>query len=119
MQGFRRLQVWKKSHQLTLDTYHSTAAFPRQEVFGLTSQMRRAAVSVGGNIAEGCARSGDREFAHFLHIALGSASELEYYLLLAHDLAFLVDRDYGRLADEVSQVKRMLAGLVHKLRAES
>ena len=86
MQSFRNLRVWEKSHQLTLDVYTSSKAFPRDEMFGLTSQMRRASASIGMNIAEGCCRKGDTEMARFLQIAMGSASELEYQFLLAHDL---------------------------------
>ena len=86
MQSFRNLQVWQKSHRLTLDVYAASKVFPRDEIFGLTSQMRRASASIGMNIAEGCCRKGDAEMARFLQIAMGSASELEYQFLLAHDL---------------------------------
>jgi four helix bundle protein len=92
---------------------------PRDEAYGLTSQMRRASVSIGANIAEGSCRKGDVEFSRFLHIAMGSASELEYHLLLAHDLKMLEKSDYERLSTETVEVKRMLASLAQKLRAES
>jgi four helix bundle protein len=89
MQDFRKLKVWGKVHAVTLHVYRCTAVFPRNEMFGLTSQMRRAAASMGANVAEGCGRDGDPELARFLQIAMGSASELEYHLLLARDLQLL------------------------------
>jgi len=85
VQSFRNLRVWEKSHRLTLDVYSLSKAFPRDEMYGLSSQMRRASASIGMNIAEGCCRKGDIEMARFLQISMGSASELEYQLLLAHD----------------------------------
>ena len=91
MQSFRNLRVWEKSHSLTLCVYASSRAFPREEMYGLTSQMRRSSASIGMNIAEGCCRKGDVEMGRFLQIAIGSASELEYQLLLAHDLHYLCD----------------------------
>jgi four helix bundle protein len=118
LQSFRNLKVWEKAHVLTLDIYRSSKLFPRDEMYGLTSQMRRASASIGANIAEGTCRSGDCEFGRFLQIAMGSASELEYHLLLAHDLELLRSLDYQRLFGEVVEVKRMLASLIHKLRAD-
>ncbi|HEY4902835.1 MAG TPA: four helix bundle protein [Candidatus Sulfotelmatobacter sp.] len=118
MQSFRNLKVWEKAHVLTLDVYRSSKSFPRDEIYGLTSQMRRAAVSVGANIAEGSCRRGDVDFARFLQIAVGSASELEYHLLLARDLELLRSSDYQRLSDGAVEVKRMLASLMQKLRAD-
>ncbi len=100
MQDFRHLKVWEKAHSLTLDVYESSKPFPREEIFGLTSQMRRCSASIGANIAEGTCRKGDIEFGRFLQIAMGSASELEYHLLLAKDLDLLKDADYERLAGE-------------------
>lgn len=119
MQNFRNLKVWEKAHHLTLDVYESSAAFPREEIYGLTSQMRRSSASIGANIAEGCCRKGDCELGRFLQIAMGSASEIEYHLLLAHDLAMLKLIEYGRLVGEVIEVKKMLAALIHRLRADS
>ena len=109
MQDFRQLKVWKRAHELTLAVYCVTAAFPKDELYGLTSQVRRSAASIPANIAEGCGRSGDAEFARFLHIAMGSASELDYHLLLAKDLSFLSPAEYDELAGSVAEVKRMLA----------
>lgn len=119
MQDFRQLKVWEKAHVLTLDIYRSSADFPREEIYGLTSQMRRAAVSIGANIAEGACRGGDPDFARFLQIAFGSASELEYHCLLASELQMLEGVDYQRLTAETTEVKRMLAVLIQKLRADS
>ena len=119
MQSSRNLKVWEKAHFLTLDVYRSSKPFPRDEMYGLTSQMRRASASIGANIAEGTCRRGDCEFGRFLQIAIGSASELEYHLLLARDLALLKSLDYQRLAEEVVEVKRMRSSLIHKLRAVS
>jgi four helix bundle protein len=119
LQSFRNLKVWERSHALTLDVYKSSMSFPREEMYGLTSQMRRSSASIGANIAEGSCRKGDSDFGRFLQIAMGSASELEYHLLLARDLELLKSLDYQRLSAGVSEVKRMLASLIHKLRAES
>jgi four helix bundle protein len=119
MQSFKNLKVWEKAYILTLDVYRSSNLFPRDELYGLTSQMRRASASIGANIAEGSCRKGDCEFGRFLQIAIGSASELEYHLLLARDLTILKSQDYQRLTEEVIEVKRMLASLIHKLRADS
>jgi four helix bundle protein len=115
MQSFRNLKVWEKAHVLTLDVYTSSRSFPREELYGLTSQMRRSAASIGANIAEGCCRKGDCEMGRFLQIAMGSASELEYHLLLAHDLGLLGKPDHQRLENEVIEVKRMLASLIRSL----
>ncbi len=117
MQSFRSLRVWEKSHRLTLDVYSFSKVFPREELYGLTSQMRRASASIGMNIAEGCCRKGSAEMARFLQIAAGSASELEYQLLLAHDLEYLQNPEYERLAAQTVEVKRMLSSLMQKVKA--
>jgi len=119
VQDFRNLKVWDKAHALTLDVYKASKSFPREEMYGFTSQMRRASVSIGANIAEGARRKGDVDFARFLQIAVGSASELEYHLLLARDLQLMGSSDYRRLSAEAVKVKRMLASLMQKLRADS
>jgi four helix bundle protein len=119
MQPFRRLVVWQKAHALTLTVYETTAAFPQGERYGLTSQVRRSAASVCANLAEGCGRRGGRDFARFVQIALGSASELEYHLLLAADLGFIPADGYAQLDGAVTEVKRMLTGLAKKLTADS
>jgi four helix bundle protein len=119
MRDFRELKVWEKAHTLTLAVYQTTTRFPREELYGLTSQIRRCCASIPANIAEGCGRGGTAEFAHFLQVALGSASELDYHLLLARDLHLLDEAKYGALATETSEVKRMLTTFIQKLRAES
>jgi len=119
MQGFRRLNVWEKAHKLTLEVYKGTASFPKEELYALTSQLKRAASSVAANIAEGCGRGSDADFARFLQIAMGSASELEYHLLLARDLKFLSESDYQRLETGTTEVKRMLAALIRKTRGSA
>jgi four helix bundle protein len=117
MQDFRKLEVWKRNHALTLGVYQATRAFPREELFGLTSQMRRAAVSVGSNIAEGCCRGSDADFARFLQIGLGSAGELENLILVASDLHLLRPPNASQLDADVTTIKRMLSGLVRRLRS--
>lgn len=118
MKSFRDLKVWEKSHELALAAYDATANFPKQEMFGLVSQIRRCAISIPANIAEGCGRRGNGEFHRFLQIAMGSASELEYHLLLSRDLKFLDGQRYISLNDGVEEVKRMLASLVRKVDEE-
>ena len=115
MQDFRNLDVWQKAHQLTLDVYRVSKQFPDDERFGLTSQIRRSSSSIGTNLAEGCGRGSDADFARFVQIAMGSASEVEYQLLLATDLKFLGDDLHLKLQDDVSRIKRMLTSLLRTL----
>ncbi len=112
------MKVWEKAHQLTLSVYRATRTFPKEELYGLTSQIRRASASIPANVAEGCGRGGDAEFARFLQIAMGSASELEYHLLLVHDLNLLEAKEYETLAEKVIEVKRMLTSFLQKLKAD-
>jgi len=119
MKDFKELEVWVKAHQLTLAVYEATQTFPRDELYGLTRQIRRSCASIPANIAEGCGRSGDAELARFLQIAMGSASELEYHILLARDLSLLNSLAYDHLASDVTVVKRMLASFIKKLKAVS
>jgi len=118
VKDFRDLKVWEKSHEIALASYATTANFPKHEVFGIVAQIRRAASSIGANIAEGCGRGGNAEFQRFLQMAMGSASELEYHFLLARDLGFLGTEAYEQLQAKVVEVKRMLAGLIRKVDAE-
>jgi four helix bundle protein len=115
MKDFKELKVWEKAHALTLQVYQETRSFPREETYGLTSQVRRAAASVAANIVEGCGRRSDGEFSRFLQIARGSASELEYHLLLARDLHFLNEATFDMLDAKVVEVERMLTGLVKRV----
>ena len=119
MKDFRELKVWQKAHELTLDVYGATGRFPREELYGLTSQIRRSAASVAANLAEGCGRRGDAELSRFCSMALGSASELEYHLLLAKDLKLLRPGVHEELGQRTTEVKRMLTVLIQKLKAES
>lgn len=119
MQDFFRLKVWQKAHQLVLDVYKVARCLPREEMYGLTSQLRRSCVSVAANIAEGCGRRGDPDFARFLQIAMGSAKETQYCLLLARDLGFVCGDDHDRLSKGAIDVQRMLSSLLSRLRATS
>ena len=114
MRDFKTLQVWDKAHRLTLAIYRVTGTFPKEELYGLTSQIRRACVSIPTNIAEGCGRNGDAELAYFCQIAMGSASELEYQLLLSRDLGFIGQADYDQLEPALIEVKRMLNSFIQK-----
>ncbi|TWT93670.1 four helix bundle protein [Neorhodopirellula pilleata] len=116
MKNFRELRVWEKSHEFVLALYSCTRQFPSEERYGLTSQIRRAAVSVPSNIAEGCGRSGDNELARFCDIAMGSASETEYQLLLAKDLGYLDHQTYQTLESQLISVRRMLNSFIRTLR---
>lgn len=99
--------------------YEATSRFPRDEVYGLRSQIRRSSVSIPTNIAEGCGRGSSDDFARFLHIAMGSASELEYLLFLAGDLGLLETEECDQLSSRVTEIKRMLTSLIQKLKADS
>ena len=118
MRPFRDLLVWQKAHALTLALYKVTRSFPRDEQYGLTAQLRRAAASVAANLAEGCGRRTPADFGRFVQIALGSASELEYHLVLAADLGFLTPDQHAQLDGCATEVKRMLTGLAKKLTAD-
>jgi four helix bundle protein len=115
MGDFKKLKVWRRSHDLTLAVYHCTMSFPDHERFGLTAQLRRAAASVPANIAEGCGRRTDNELARFLRISLGSATELEYHLLLAKDIGLLSPELHDSLSLSTSQIQGMLAQLERRL----
>jgi four helix bundle protein len=115
VKDFKELKVWEKAHALTIDVYRATRYFPREELYGLTTQLRRSAVSVGANIAEGCGRRSDGEFTRFLQIARGSASELEYELLLAKDLGLIAPTQYAALEQSIVEIERMLTTLVQRI----
>jgi four helix bundle protein len=118
MGDYKKLAVWEKSHQLTLQIYRVTAAFPKEEMYGLSSQIKRAAASIPANIAEGSGRGSDGELIRFLRTATGSACELEYHLLLAQELDFLDAASYGQINSQVIEVLRMLSGLIQSLSAQ-
>jgi four helix bundle protein len=117
LKDFKNLAVWQKCHSLSLGIYRLTADFPKEEMFGLTSQIRRACSSISANIAEGCGRDGDADFGRFLQIAMGSAVELENHLLLAHDLKMLEDLTFENLNSQLTSVKKMLISLIKKVKA--
>jgi four helix bundle protein len=115
VKDFKDLKVWTKAHALTLRIYEASPGFPREEVYGLTAQLRRAAISVAANIAEGCGRHSDGELTRFLNIARGSAAEVEYHLLLARDLGFLTATDYIELEPRIVEVQRMMTAFVQRI----
>lgn len=119
MRDFRELIVWERAHQLTLAVYSATRLFPKDEQFGLTSQLRRAAASIAASIAEGCGREGSREFLNFLRIAAGSASEVEYHLILARDLSYLNPDEHAKLTGFVREVKKMLYSFTERIRSDA
>lgn len=118
MRNYRDLEVWAKAHSLTLPLYRNSQKFPREEIYGVTSQLRRAAASIGANLAEGCGRRTNAEFARFVRIALGSASELDYHLLLSRDLGFLGDREFAQALKELTSVRKMLTSLLNRVQVE-
>jgi four helix bundle protein len=119
MQDFQNLNVWQKSHQVTLAIYAVTREYPREEMFGLTSQTRRAASSIPTNIAEGCGRGSDPDFKRFLHVAMGSACELQYHLILGRDLTYLQQSAWQSLTNQLTEVKRMLSALIQAVDGSS
>ncbi len=119
MQDFTKLGVWRKAHALTLDIYRETNGFPLDERFGLTSQLRRASMSIAANIAEGCGRYSARETARFFDIAMGSASEVQYHLMLARDLDYLSVSQYQQLQPRTGEIKKMLTPLINKLTTDN
>jgi four helix bundle protein len=117
VQDFSRLRVWQRAHELTLDVYRETTSMPQAERYGLTAQMRSAAVSIESNIAEGCGRSSRRDFARFLHHSTGSANELECQIRIAKDLGFVGADAAELLSDKRREVKQMLSALLARIRA--
>ena len=115
MQNYRDLEVWNRSHELTLDLYRDTATFPSAEKFGSTSQIRRCSASIGANIAEGCGRKSNGEMQRFLEIASGSASELDYHILLARDLGFLPAARYEEVVSALEILRRKLTALINRV----
>ncbi|MFL5727930.1 MAG: four helix bundle protein [Cytophagaceae bacterium] len=116
MQNYKELKVWQKSHSLTVDIYKESMHFPNSEIYGLISQIRRCAYSIPSNIAEGCGKRTQYDLANFLQIALGSANETEYFILLAKDLSYLNESCYLNLTEKVNEIKAMLINLIKKVR---
>jgi four helix bundle protein len=119
MRPHEKLEVWRRSVDLVIMIYRLTDSFPKEEKFGLTSQIRRAAVSVPANIAEGAGRESPKEFAHFLSNAQGSASELATELLIAHRLELLDEKGYGELSSELDNIGRMIFGLSQNVKSRT
>jgi four helix bundle protein len=117
MKDFRSLKVWNRAHALTMTIYQLTREFPKQEMYGLTSQIQRAAVSIPANIAEGCGKDSDAELKRYCLIAMGSSSELEYLLLLAHDLGYIQTNAYQSTSTELVETRKMLNAFIQKLKA--
>jgi four helix bundle protein len=116
VRNFEDLEVWRLAHTLTVDLHRLTKAFPRDEIFGLTSQIRRASGSIGANLAEGCGRWGEVELARYVQIAMGSASELHNHLRLARDLDYLAEADYQITLSALTSIRKMLTSLLQTLR---
>jgi four helix bundle protein len=115
MRNYRDLQVWNKAHALTLELYRISQRFPREEIYGITGQMRRAAVSIGANLAEGCGRRTSTELARFVRIAMGSASELDYHLLLCRDLGFMAADEFTNASTALIEVRKMLTSFLNSV----
>jgi four helix bundle protein len=118
MQDFHQLKAWEKEHAVVLEIYRATKRFPKEEIYGGTSQLRRSAASVPTTIAEGCGRGTQKELAQFLQVAMGSASEVEYLLVLAKNLNYLEEKSYNQFYENILAIKKMLASLVLKPRTE-
>lgn len=116
MQDFRNLKFWGKAHSLVIELYSETKKFPKDEMFALTSQLRRAVASVPTNIAEGCGRETEADFKRFLVIAMGSASEVEYLLLLSKDLNYLSLEKYKKFNDQIVEIKKMISTYINKIK---
>lgn len=115
MRDYKKYIVWQKSHELVLEIYKTSRNFPKDELFGLTSQMKRSSSSIPTNIAEGCGRNSDKDFCRFLYIAFGSANELEYQIILSIDLKFIEIENGQKLLFQIEEIKKMLNGLITKL----
>lgn len=119
MQNYKDLKVWEKAHLFTLTVYEVTKGFPKEEIYSLTNQLRRAASSIPANIAEGCGKNSQPEFAHYLNIALGSANESEYFLILSKDLNYLPVENFENLFTLINEIKAMLISLITKVRSKT
>jgi len=117
MQDYKKLTVWKRAHELTFSVYRVSSKFPKEELYGLTSQIRRACISISSNIAEGCGKDSGAELNRFLQIALGSAFEVEDQLLLSKELSFLESAEYEELNMHVIEIKKMLTALIEKIKS--
>ena len=119
MRDFQQLEFWQRSHKLTLQVYNLTRSFPKEEIYGLISQMRRSASSVSTNIAEGCGRNSSMELKRFLIIVAGSTSELQYQFILSKDLGYITELIFKELFDEILQIRKMIYSYCERLKADS
>ena len=117
MQNYKELKVWDRAHQLTLKVYEMSKKFPKEELYSLINQLRRCVSAIPANIAEGCGKNSQKDFVNFLNIALGSANEAEYFLLLSKDLDYLPGEEHLTLNDNINEIKAMLISLIHKVRS--
>ena len=116
MQNYKDLKVWEKAHHFTLEVYKVSEKFPKQEIYGLTNQLRRASSPIAANIAEGCGKNTKLDFANYLNISLGSSNEAEYFILLAKDLCYMSVDEHEILKKEINEIKAMLIALIGKVR---
>ena len=119
MQNYKDLKVWEKAHHFTLSLYEVSKSFPKDELYSLTNQLRRSASSIPANIAEGCGKNTQPEFAHYLNISLGSANESEYFLILSKDLKYLPQEKFDILFTIINEIKAMLISLINKVRSKT
>jgi len=119
MRKYETLKFWQKTHKLTLFIYKITSTFPRDELYGLTSQLRRASISIGSNIAEGSAKNSRLDYFRFMNISLGSLSEIEYQLLIAKDLNYISSEIYQETINEILEIKKMMTHYMGKSKTMS
>ena len=112
---FRRLDVWRKSKDFSIEIYKITQKFPKEEMYGLTSQLRRAALSISNNISEGCGRGTNKQLEQFLNIAIGSAFEVENILIIAHEINYITEEEYNNLFEKINEIQKMLFGFKKSL----
>lgn len=117
MREFKKLEIWKESHELALEIYLKTKSFPKEELYGITSQLRRSGVSIPTNIAEGCGRASQQELKRFCDISMGSASEVEYLLLLSKELDFISIDEYHKINERLIVLKKRLNAFIQKLKS--
>lgn len=119
MRNFKELMIWERSHKLTLLIYNLTRTFPKEEIYGLASQIRRSSASIPTNIAEGCGRKSDLDFKRFLDYAFGSASELEYQLILSRDLYYCSEEEFNELSSELEEIKKTISSFSKNIQVKT
>ena len=116
MRDFRKYDIWNDAVNFATEVYKLTSTFPKYETYGLCDQLQRASVSISSNIAEGCSRESERDFAHFLEMSIGSAFEVESQLLIAKNLRYIDDSQYQNMVNKLSQTERQIHALIKMLR---